>query len=104
MHDDPFVLYPPFKNEGAALKPVKAWRRYDQVWLTEGYLRPSLTSGTSGTPSDLTTLRNASHESYDSVSTTVSTTETPSTRLHPLLSLSMAVTTPMEPPSPHGET
>lgn len=36
MYDDPLVLYPPFKDEGAALKPVKAWRRYDQVWLTEG--------------------------------------------------------------------
>lgn len=36
MYDDPLALYLPFKVEGAAPKPVKALRRYDQVWTTEG--------------------------------------------------------------------
>lgn len=36
MYDDLLVLYPPFKVEGAAPKPVKAWSRYDQTWPTEG--------------------------------------------------------------------
>lgn len=36
MYDDLLVLYPPFKVEGMTPKPVKAWRRYDQVWTAEG--------------------------------------------------------------------
>lgn len=36
MYDDLLVLYPPFKVEGVTPKPVKAWRRYDQVWSAEG--------------------------------------------------------------------
>lgn len=36
MYDDLLVLYPPFKVEGVTPKPVKAWRRYDQVWTAEG--------------------------------------------------------------------
>lgn len=31
MYDDLLGLYPPFKVEGVTPKPVKAWRRYDQV-------------------------------------------------------------------------
>lgn len=36
MYDDLLVLCPPFKVEGVAPKPVKAWSRYDQVWTVEG--------------------------------------------------------------------
>lgn len=36
MYDDLLVLYLPFKVEGAAPKPVRALRRYDQVLPAEG--------------------------------------------------------------------
>ena len=36
MYDDLLVLYPSFKVKGVTPKPVKAWRRYDQVWSAEG--------------------------------------------------------------------
>ena len=36
MYDDLLVLYPPLKVEEVTPKPVKARRRYDQVWTAEG--------------------------------------------------------------------
>ena len=35
MYDDLLVFYSPLKDEENSPTPVKAWRRYDQVWREE---------------------------------------------------------------------
>ncbi len=35
MHEDLLVFYSPCKDEEEKPKPVKAWRRYNQVWHNE---------------------------------------------------------------------
>ena len=32
MYEDLLIFYSPYKDEEENPKPMKAWRRYDQVW------------------------------------------------------------------------
>lgn len=35
LYDDPIVFYSPFRDREKGAAPVKAWRRYSQVWRSE---------------------------------------------------------------------